>query len=153
LPFDLHPEYPPTGKPREAWYDRIRPRFEEEGLVYNPNPDVIPRTLDALRLAELARDLGRHQQIHDRFMDAYWEGSIDLTSHHELRQLVRDLPGGDVERVLASDEYRARVDASTAQAQSIGINGIPAWLIDGKLLVPGAQPRDVFRRAFEQLAA
>ena len=86
-------------------------------------------------------------------MDAYWEGSIDLTSHHELRQLVRDLPAGDVERVLASDEYRARVDASTAQAQSIGINGIPAWLIDGKLLVPGAQPRDVFRRAFEQLAA
>jgi predicted DsbA family dithiol-disulfide isomerase len=26
-------------------------------------------------------------------------------------------------------------------------------LIDGKLLVPGAQPREVFHRAFEQLAA
>jgi predicted DsbA family dithiol-disulfide isomerase len=34
----------------------------------------------------------------------------------------------------------------------MGINGIPAWVIDGRLLVPGAQPRDVFRQAFAQLA-
>jgi len=30
---------------------------------------------------------------------------------------------------------------------------IPAWVIDGKLLIPGAQPREVFEQAFEQLAA
>ena len=29
---------------------------------------------------------------------------------------------------------------------------VPPWaLIDGKLLVPGAQPREVFARAFQQL--
>jgi len=112
---------------------------------------VIPRTFDALRVTEHARDLGRHQEIHDRLMDAYWEHGVDLTSHDELRRLLPDLP--DVDRVLGSDEHRDRVHASTAQAQSVGINGIPAWVIDGKLLVPGAQPRDVFRRAFAQLAA
>jgi predicted DsbA family dithiol-disulfide isomerase len=152
LPFDLHPEYPATGKPRDARYDAIRPRFEEEGLVFNPNPDVIPRTLDALRLTELARDLGRHQEIHDRLMDAYWEDGVDLTSHDELRRLAHDLPADEVERVLTTDAYRGHVHGSTAQAQSIGVNGIPAWLIDGRLLVPGAQPREVFRHAFAQLA-
>ena len=150
LPFDLHPEYPETGKPREARYDAIRPRFDDEGLVFNPNPDVIPRTLDALRLTELARDLGRQQEIHDRLMDAYWENGVDLTSHDELRRLAHDLPAGDVERVLTTDAFRDRVHASTGQAQSIGVNGIPAWLIDRRLLVPGAQPREVFRRVLEQ---
>ncbi len=113
---------------------------------------MIPRTLDALRLAELARDLDRHQEIHDRLMDAYWEQGVNLTDHDELRRLAHDLPPDDVERVLATDAYRDRVHASTAEAQSIGINGIPGWVIDGKLLVPGAQPEAVFRQAFAQLA-
>jgi predicted DsbA family dithiol-disulfide isomerase len=152
LPFDLHPEYPPTGQPRDPRYDRIKPRFEEEGLVFNPHPGVVPRTLDALRLAELARELGRHQEIHDRLMDAYWEEGANLTDHAELRRLAADLPAEEVERVLTTDAYRDRVHASTAEAQSIGINGIPAWVIDGKLLVPGAQPEEVFRMAFAQLA-
>ena len=43
--------------------------------------------------------------------------------------------------------------ASTAQAQAAGIDGIPAWVIDGRLLVPGAQPREVFERAFAKLEA
>jgi predicted DsbA family dithiol-disulfide isomerase len=161
LPFYLHPEYPPDGLPRaeliarygESMEERMGSRFAEEGLEYNPNPDVIPNTLDALRLTELARDLGRHDEIHDRLMDAYWRDGVDLGNRDELRRLLHDLPAADVERVLTSDDYRDRVLASTAQAQSIGINGIPAWVIDGRLLVPGAQPREVFEQAFEQLAA
>jgi len=133
--------------------ERLRDRFAEEELEYNPNPDVIPNSFDALRLTELARDLGRHEEIHDRLMDAYWRDAVDLGDRDELRRLLHDLPTDDVERVLATDEYRDRVHASTAQAQSVGINGIPAWVIDGKLLIPGAQPREVFEQAFEQLAA
>jgi predicted DsbA family dithiol-disulfide isomerase len=161
LPFQLHPEYPPAGLPRAeliarygaSMEPRMRERFAVDGLEYNPNPDVIPNSFDALRLTELARDLGRHDEIHDRLMDAYWRDAVDLGDRDELRRLVHDLPADDVERVLASDENRDRVLASTAEAQSVGINGIPAWVIDGKLLVPGAQPREVFEQAFAQLAA
>jgi predicted DsbA family dithiol-disulfide isomerase len=161
LPFDLHPEYPASGLPRDdlvrrygdSFSTRLRERFAEEGLDYAPNPDVVPRTLDALRLTELARDAGMHEQFHHRLMDAYWRDGVDLGSHDELRRLARDLPPDDVERVLSTDEYRDRVHASTAQAQSIGINGIPAWVLDGRMLIPGAQPREVFAGAFAQLDA
>jgi len=160
LPFDLHPEYPAGGLPRaqltarygDSFNERLRDRFAEAGLEYNPNPDVVPNSFDALRLTELARDLGRHDEIHDRLMDAYWREGVDIGDRNELRRLLHDLPPDDVERVLATDEYRDRVRASTAQAQSVGVNGIPAWVIDGRLLVPGAQPREVFERAFEQLS-
>ncbi len=160
LPFDLHPEYPPGGLPRadliarygDRFHGSLRERFAEEGLDYAPNPDVVPRTLDALRLTELARDLGRHEEVHDRLMDAYWRDSVDLGDHGELRRLLSDLPSDDVERVLGSDEYRERVHGETAQAQSIGVTGIPAFLLDRRLIVPGAQPRAVFEQAFAQLA-
>jgi predicted DsbA family dithiol-disulfide isomerase len=160
LPFQLHPEYPSEGLPRaellarygESMEAQMRQRFAAEGLEYNPNPDVIPNSFDALRLTELARELGRHDEIHDRLMDAYWRDAVDLGDRDELRRLLHDLPVADVERVLASDAYADRVLASTAEAQSVGINGIPAWVIDGKLLIPGAQPREIFEQAFAQLA-
>jgi predicted DsbA family dithiol-disulfide isomerase len=127
-------------------------RFADEGLDYNPNPDVVPNSMRALRLTELARDVGRHEEVHDRLMDAYWRDGVDIGNADELRTLAHDLPPDDVERVLAGDDFLDRVRASTAEAQSIGINGIPAFLLDSRLLVLGAHPRETFDRAFAQLA-
>lgn len=127
-------------------------RFAADDLEYNPNPDVVPNTIDALRLTELARDHGRHDEIHDRLMDAYWRDGVDIGDRAELARLLHDLPRDDVERVLAGDDYRDRVLAATEQAQSIGITGIPAFLLDSRLLVLGAHPPETFDRAFAQLA-
>jgi predicted DsbA family dithiol-disulfide isomerase len=132
--------------------EQMAARFAQEGLSFNPNPVVVPNTMTALRLTELARDEGRHDAFHDRLMDAYWRDGVDLGDPDELRRLAFDLPADEVERVLATDAYADRIAASTQQAQSIGINGIPAFLLDGRLLVLGAHPRATFERAFAQLA-
>ncbi len=157
LPFDLHPEYPPEGISRADYHrrlgsdidERMRAFFESYGLTWNP-PDVIPRSLTALRVAELARDEGLHDSFHDRLMDAHWSEATDIGDADVLRRLAAEvgLAADAVERVLRGDAYVDRVHASTAQAASIGINGIPAFLIDDRLLVLGAQPREVFERAF-----
>ena len=161
LPFDLHPEYPPEGIPRtqlvrrysDAFHRRLRSVFEANGLVYNPHPEVVPNSLGALRLTELARDSGLHEELHDRLMDAYWEDAEDMGDRDVLRlhAAAVGLPADDVERVLGGDDYRERVRASTAEAQAIGVTGVPAFLLDSRLLVLGAQPPDVFEQAFEQL--
>jgi predicted DsbA family dithiol-disulfide isomerase len=163
LPFDLHPEYPPDGLPRErllARYgpdmtERVRAFFAARGLDYNPNPDVVPNTMRALRVTELARDLGRHETVHDRLMDAYWDEAQDLGDPDLLRTLAAELelPAAEVDDVLESDRYADRVRASTQQAVSIGANAVPAFLLDRRLLVLGAQPEETFERAFEQLSA
>jgi len=161
LPFDLHPEYPVEGIPRAQLYarygadhvERLRDAFEALSLVYNPPPEVVPNTMQALRVTELARDRGLHEPLHDRLMQAYWEEARNIGDPQELGALALEagLEQTEVDEVLAGDAYRDRVLDSTAQAQSIGINGIPGWVIDGKLLVPGAQPEEVFRAAFAQL--
>jgi predicted DsbA family dithiol-disulfide isomerase len=114
----------------------------------------VPRSLKALQLAELGRDLGRHTAVHDRLMDAYWAEGANVGDPDVLRGLAQalELPPDDVERVLAGDEYVPRIEASTQQALKLGINGIPGWLLDERLLVLGAQPREVFEQAFAQLS-
>jgi predicted DsbA family dithiol-disulfide isomerase len=128
--------------------------FEEVGLPYNPPPERVPNTRRALRLTELARDLELHQTMHDRLMDAYWTEATDIGDRAVLRSLAAEvgLPADRVEDVLAGDEFGDRVASSTAHAHTLGINGIPAFLLDRRLLVLGAHPEESFERAFAQLA-
>jgi predicted DsbA family dithiol-disulfide isomerase len=165
LPFDLHPEYPPEGIPLEALHrryglaagerDPLRERFAAYGLEYN-RPDIVPNTRLALRLAELAREHGLHERFHDRLMDAYWSEATDIGDPDELRRLSAEvgLVPEDVEGVLSDPStHLDLVEGSTHQAMSIGINAVPAFLLDRRLIVLGAQPLDVFRQAFAQLEA
>jgi predicted DsbA family dithiol-disulfide isomerase len=161
LPFDLHPEYPPEGIPRaelNARYgddhvDRLRSSFSALGLAYNPPAEIVPNTMRALRLGELAREHDLHQPFHDRLMLAYWEQAIDIGDAGELCRLAAEvgLDDADVRRVLDGDAYRDVVHASTRQAYSIGITGIPGFVLDRRARILGAHPRETFERVLEQL--
>ena len=163
LPFDLHPEYPPEGLPREqllARYgpgmtERVRDFFAARGLDYNPHPAVVPNSMRAQQLTELARDLGRHTEVHDRLMDAYWSEAQDIGDPAVLRGLAGELglPDEDVEEVLTGERYRDRIAASTREAMSVGANAVPAFVLGRRLLVLGAQPNEVFEQAFARLEA
>jgi predicted DsbA family dithiol-disulfide isomerase len=161
LPFDLHPEYPPEGIPRsqlharygEAFHERLQQTFAASGLVYNPPPEIVPNTMRALRVTELARERSLHKHVHDRLMRAYWEEARNIGDRSELLTLVVEagLDEAQAGVVIEGDAYHDRVLGSTAQAQSLGITGIPAFLLDRRLLVLGAQPREVFEQALQQL--
>ena len=133
--------------------ERVRSFFAERGLEYNPSPDVVPNSLDALRLTELARDLGLHVAMHDRLMDAYWAEARNIGDPQVLREeaAAAGLPADEVEDVLTGDRYRSRVHESTQQAYSIGATAVPAFVLDRQLLVLGAQPEELFASAFAQL--
>ena len=145
LAFDLHPEYPPEGVSRSelqarrggGMQDQMRARFEQQGLTYNP-PDVVPNTRLAQQLTELARERGLGAQMHDRLMDAYWSEGSNIGDADGLRALAAEV-GID--------------DPEAAWAHTIGVTGVPAFVLDRRLLVLGAQPRELFEQAFEQLRA
>src|SRR5262245_60192799 len=135
--------------------DPLRDRFAGAELEYN-RPETVPNTRLALRLTELARERGLHGPFHDRLMDAYWSEATNIGEPDELRRLAAEagLDADEVDRVIADPSaYLDVVEASTRQAMSIGINAIPAFLLDRRLIVLGAQPLEVFRRAFAEPAA
>jgi predicted DsbA family dithiol-disulfide isomerase len=164
LPFDLHPEYPTEGRSRAEAYarfggdarameERMRAQFEQNGLTYNPPADVIPNTRLAQQLTELARTRGLGELLHHRLMDAYWAEARNIGDAAELRPLAAEVGLEDPDPAWDDPIYLERVLASTAQAQSIGVTGVPAFLLDRRLLVLGAQPRELFEQAFQQLHA
>ena len=121
---------------------------------YAPPPDVVSNSRTALRLGELARELGLHGAFHDRVMDAYWAEGRDIGDVDVLRRVSAEagLREEDVDAVIASERYLDVVRTSTEHAISIGVTGVPGFLLDQRLLVLGAQPNEVFEQAFGQLA-
>ena len=132
--------------------DHVRAIFERAGLAYRPNPGVVPNSRLALRLTELARDRGLHEPVHERLMDAYWAEGRNIGDPEVLRALAAEAGLTELDGVFEGDAYEDRVRASTEQAQTLGIHAIPAFVLDSKLLILGAQPREVFEQAFERLA-
>jgi predicted DsbA family dithiol-disulfide isomerase len=133
-------------------HEHTRRAIEAAGLTYNP-PAVIPNSRKALEVTEFARDADLHDSLHDRLMRAYWSEAADIGDEETLLGLVAEggLDRGEAKAALDEGRYADRVDSSTREAQLHGINAIPAFVLDNRLLVLGAQPYELFERAVEQL--
>ena len=124
------------------------------GYTYNPPPDVVPNSLKALEVTELARDEGKHETVHTRLMDAYWSEAANIGDETTL--LVARRAGRPRPRARRSRRWRTaatgqRIASATRDANILGINAIPAFVLDDRLLLVGAYPHEVFERAFAQL--
>jgi predicted DsbA family dithiol-disulfide isomerase len=100
--------------------------FDEAGLAHAEPLEKVPNSRRALMLGELARERGVFETLHPRLFDAYWARGRDI---------------GDEQRI----------ETQTQAALELGAGGVPAWLIDQRALVPGAQPYEVFERVLERL--
>ena len=74
-----------------------------------------------------------------------------------MRRVAVEQAGGDWARLLADlDKHRAAIDAhlarNAAQAQALGLEGTPGYLV-GSILIRGAIDEGAFRRAFAQARA
>ena len=54
-------------------------------------------------------------------------------------------------RAVDAGEAGGAVQASMAAADRVGVTGTPAWLLDGRFLLPGVQPHDVVERIVARL--
>jgi len=161
-PFDLHPEYPPEGIAREEldaryggerWRAWLYAMFDAADLPATRAIEKVPNSRKALRLGELARDRGLHAPLHPRLFDAYWHRGLDIGDDEVLvaEAASAGLDEAPVCELLAGDRHLDRVLIETERAHSLGVTGVPTWLVDERLLIPGAQPHELFELVLERI--
>lgn len=163
LPFDLHPEYPEDGMLRAslvATYgqeaiDRVAEMAAESGLPHNPNPDVVPNSRRALELAEWARGFGpdAYLRMHNALMDAYWRDGRNIGDWAVLEDVTNSvgLDGTVGRQSVQHGALGPVVDDSTKWAHSVGITGVPAFVLDGRMLISGVVPHEHLDQAITAL--
>jgi predicted DsbA family dithiol-disulfide isomerase len=127
--------------------------FDEAGLPHAEPLEKVPNSRGALLLAELARERGAFDELHPRLFAAYWAQGRDLGQEAVLVDEGRTvgLEEAEIIDALRDGRYLERIETQTHLAIELGAGGVPAWLIDQRVLVPGAQPHEVFEQVLERL--
>jgi predicted DsbA family dithiol-disulfide isomerase len=161
VPFELHPEIPPEGRPRDevlpaAYMARAQEGVNRMAAAVGLHLSLHERMINSrptLQAAEFAREQGRFDAMHDELMKAYWDEGRDVSDMAVLRE-VAARAGVDVtgmEAAVKEDRFGDYLDARRQEAEELGITGIPAHVIADKYLVMGAQPYDLFERVMAKV--
>ncbi|MFW3739897.1 DsbA family oxidoreductase, partial [Klebsiella pneumoniae] len=124
-----------------------------EGLQYNFDTMLFGDTEDAHTLLAAAR----HANIGDAMAERFYRASVtegrSIFDPQELIALAAEvgMSRDDAESALANEAFRASVAEDEAHARSIGVSGVPLFLLNEKYAISGAQSADNFLNALKQV--
>ncbi len=125
----------------------------EAGLQPNFNTTLPVNTLNAHRLLQLAKLSGLGMQAKEKLFTAYFIDGKNIADKLVLKELGLGLglDMKDLEGLWQNESISDLVNTDLYQAQTLGISGVPFFLIDGKYAVSGAQPTEVFINALNSI--
>lgn len=167
--YMLNPDMPPRGIPRR---DYMAAKFgtqnlgrlhqplvdigEQEGIPFDFRAiQVMPSSLNAHRLVRWARTAGVQAAVVEDLFTRYFARGEDIGDSAVLTEAA-GTAGMDttiVAGLLASDDDIDLIRREDALARQIGVQGVPAFIINGKWAVVGAEPTEHWRDLLARVAA
>ena len=176
-PFELNPAMPAGGEEQGAHLKRKYGRSDEEGkaaqsqmkqiaadagvsLSYegdDDKPGMMWNTRAAHKLLSFAlEEAGPKVQTELKLamFKAHFNERKDMSDH----DILLDVAAGvglhrlAAKAALADAELEARVEAEERQAWDLNISGVPAMIVNGKFMIPGAQAPEVYVNALRRAA-
>jgi predicted DsbA family dithiol-disulfide isomerase len=139
----------------QGMIDQMTKTAAGEGLSFDFERARPGNTFDAHRLLHFAKIHGKQDALKERLLRACFTDGEPIGDRETLVRLANEV-GLDDEQAratLLSDAYAADVRADEADAQAIGITGVPFFAIAGKYGVSGAQSPDVLLEVLERARA
>jgi predicted DsbA family dithiol-disulfide isomerase len=123
-----------------------------EGLDYHLDRAAGGNSLDAHRLIHLAQHHGLGDAMKERLLRAHLVEALPIGDRSTLVGLATEvgLDHDEVEQMLDGDELVDDVRADERRAVELDVTGVPFFLVDGRLGVPGAQDSELFLRTLDR---
>jgi len=141
----------------EAMQAQLTTLAAADGLEYHFERTKSGNSFDAHRLLHLAAATpaaaGTRLQdaMKERLLRAYFTEGLPIGDPETLVSLAAEagIDPGVARAALAGDDYAEAVRGDERRAATLGIQGVPFVVIDGRYGVSGAQTPEVFLRALE----
>jgi predicted DsbA family dithiol-disulfide isomerase len=170
-PFELNPDMPPEGENTTehvqkkygstaersaAARNAIREAGANFGFDFNYNSESrIWNTFDAHRLLHWAGLEGKQLEMKEALFAANFTQQKSTSDHAVLVEAAKaaGLDGDRAREILESDEFIAEVRAEQAVWRNRGINAVPSVIFEGRWMIQGGQPPQIFEQAIRQIVA
>ena len=178
LPFELNPDMPPEGEPQLAHIarkygrtplqaaagreqmlsvgDRAGYSFAYTGAGEAPE-GMVRNTFAAHKLLKWAL-IERGAEVQNRLklalFDAHFQQRRDVSDPDVLVELAaaQGLDADGARAALSDETLGQIVKQEEAQAYDLNITGVPAMIVQGKYMIPGAQEPEVYVTALRRVA-
>lgn len=136
----------------KSLHDHVTKMAQEVGLVYNFDQAKLSNTFDASRLLHFATQFGKQSEAKEKLFLAHFTLGLDVADHKVLIRIGEEigLEGKAVADMLNSDALRDEVLVDIAEAQQVGVTGVPFFVFDRKYAVSGAQSSAVFLQTLQK---
>jgi predicted DsbA family dithiol-disulfide isomerase len=169
LPFELAPDMPPEG---EDFREHITKKYgdwelfirrarmvEEIGIETGIQFQIeklgpTPNTFQLHRIIQFSHQLGLQHRITEALFKAYFEDLIDLTKIENVINVVKaaGLDEDHVRILLSGNEGVEEIRALQHNVRSMGITGVPYFIIDNRYGISGAVSVDYLKEAISRAA-
>ncbi|WP_108306189.1 DsbA family oxidoreductase [Metalysinibacillus jejuensis] len=150
----LSRKYQVTPDKAQGMIDGIVARANEVGLAYDFSELKEENTLKAHRLVKFAETKGKANELNELLLNRHFVGGQRIGQDEVLVTLAKEvgLDEAEVKALLASNDFADAVQADIAESRELGVQGVPFFVINRKYGISGAQPKEVFEQALQQVA-
>ena len=145
------------GKPEQLAASRrmLRERAATVGFEFNSSSTSrVYNTFDAHRLLHWARNKGRQRELKRALFKANFTDDANVSDPEVLVAIAASagLDPAEAREILFSRRYATEVRAAENLWTSRGIHAVPGVIINGKWLISGGQPPEIFEQALRNIA-
>ena len=125
---------------------------KEVGLDFNSENTIVANSLNAHRLIQLSKTKGLGNEVEEALFKAYFINGKNIDDKETLIEtgVSIGLSENEVKEIFTSDVFVKEVRQDEMKAQSLGINGVPFFVLNNKYAVSGAQSPATFLDVLEQ---
>lgn len=162
-PFILYPFIPKGGLPKEVFAKKTKPGMgrslkyesEIEGVQLNyRHIERIPNSLEAHRLVWLSRQEAAHYSLAKQIFADYFERGQNIEDYGYLMSMASQMGVSQKvqEQFSNSQEGEEEITEYLKQIKEEFVSIVPSLRLDGKFLLPGLQPEDVWEQYIRRAA-
>ena len=133
-------------------HNNVLQMAKEAGLNYNFEKAIVSNSFDVHKIIQFAKTVQLADEAEERFFKAYFIEGKDLANKNTLIELGAEI-GLNEEQInlaLTNSSYEMLVNHDIAEADSIGVSGVPFFVFDRKYAVSGAQEPAVFLQTLQK---
>ena len=125
---------------------------KEIGLDFNSQKMIVANSFNAHRLIQLGKAKGLGNEIEEALFKAHFVEGKNIDDNETLIKtgVSIGLEESDVKGIFTSEAYTKEVKQDEMEAQSIGVNGVPFFVLNNKYAVSGAQSPETFLEVLEE---
>ncbi|WP_164905153.1 DsbA family oxidoreductase [Aequorivita ciconiae] len=126
--------------------DNVTQIAKRAGLEFNLEQAVIVNSMNAHKIIQFAKTKGLGDEAEERLFHAFFTEGKNIADLDTLTQLGKEigLEKTEMDNAFRDEKYSSLVKQDIQEAQQLGVQGVPFFVLNRKYAISGAQPSEAF---------